>query len=430
MANVEHPRLAWLSAGVGALGLACLTGAAFVAYRCERAFNWTPSASLLTFILILPIAWWLGRRFAFGGRGPVAASLALMGLTPIIVYAVKTKLVEALIVGDHYSDFDENTILLSIGIVAVSGVAVGSWVATLVARASPERMLRTVAMTAWAIVTICLILATYRTVWFPDADGYVASLPKVGEVPAYDEIISSEMPIPPPLISDGLTVTRHASCGELEIATRSASITSHGILNCRRQVVRRDTQHDLWVFEQHEGVTPSVAPDGSVDTYVPIRAYRPSVEGAIAVYPRDLTDTLAPPHGWTLCALIAWVASLFVAWRALRHSRELEERALGKTGTHRGEGWVDFDDGSAPLHSPEIMSRTLGRKVIVIGQSNAGGGYRDGGAIGGQVIFSTPEELRESARASRTFAYAFVVGALGLGAAPLVTEALAHLFKF
>lgn len=353
MSNVAHPKLAWLSAAVGALGIVALAGASFGAYRISRALGWAPSASLVALLLVLPLAWWLGRWFAFEGRGAIAASLALLGLVPVVAYAVRAKLTEELVLGDDHSERGDAHALLAIGLLAIGGVVLATWLATAIARASPERSLRVVAIVAWTITTVCLVGAAYRTALHPDADGWISSLPIVGEVPAFEDLATPPMAVPPPLVADGITVRRLASCMELEVTTVGGSMTRHEIFDCDRQVIRRDERHDWWLFESHEGARPLEARDDSNDDYVPVRAFRPPMPSAIPILPRDVTDALAPPHGWTLGALVAWLASILVAWLA----------------------------------------------------------------------------LRQQAKVPRVQAYAFAVGALTLGAAPLATEALSHLLR-
>lgn len=423
----KRPTLLALMTATAAI--AALIGAAYGSDQLGRLLpGWDASVALLGTILAAPIAWLCGRIFACGGRGAVAAGLALTGLVPVVAFAVAVAAGTDIVLGAHpsYSWGDAEFVTVAVGLSAV-GAIIGALVSGAAAKQpSRDRLVRGVALAALVGSGLLLVRATVRTVRFPGPGAFAASLPIVGELTSRD-YFDSTSPLPPPIVAGETTISRSAQCGELGFSTGQTQTTVKDTFLCDRLVIRRDVRHDLWVVESHTD-PKRLTGDSRMDNYVPVMAFRPPDVEGIRVRPGDVADTLSPPHGWTLCALFSTAVAALAIAVARRRCRPALALAAGRPGRHTGDGWIELDEGGAPIHSAAAAAYPVGAALSCVTSAASAGGYRNGGrsVAATQVGLGTPAQHAVRARDVSAGGFAFAAGLLLLGMTPLLVELIAR----
>ena len=119
--------------------------------------------------------------------------------------------------------------------------------------------------------------------------------------------------------------------------------------DCAPVLVLRDERADILVVARGVGRRPFVALAATDDR-------------AIDVTPRRIASFLRAPTEWAIGAAVCLTFALGFLFTA-RRMRERAARLDGIEATHRGDGWVDLDEGS-PVHVPAAATLAIGSVVL------------------------------------------------------------------
>lgn len=322
-------------------------------------------------------AWPLRDRF--GARAWLVPPLASLALLPFVtagaMWARAQPVVDAMAFRCGTGD-------MALVLFAVPAAVVALVVSTLWARyvaAPPGRQRADATIRALAVLALAgggalVVPAAVRATQVPDADGWAASLPRVGEVPVEVQAAAFE----------------HFAWSFYD--------------------VRRDEARGLWVvtLPGDEGRRP-------VEALGPALIRR-------TVAARDL-EGLAAPRGWILEAAGGLLAAGLAIAMARAAARRFVRRFSGVEATHLGGGWVAVDESGPPLHATELEASEPG-PVIVRPVDAGGSGYRGSGApVAVRVVArGTPANVDDAARSIATTGYAMALAIVVLACAPLAAS--------
>jgi hypothetical protein len=174
----------------------------------------------------------------------------------------------------------------------------------------------------------------------------------------------------------------------------------------------RDAEHDLWIFQPPGTPTSaSYAIDGNLEQ--------------TEVIARTVASSLRPPTAWAVSQAVGTLLALGVAGIAFTRRRRAESWRAGRTGAHRGQGWVTFEDGTPPTHFSSAATVHLGN-VLVVEPSRLTQNYREHGRVEGaaRIAAGTFDQVLQAAdtRATDLYLLATLVALLTL--APMLAAAL------
>ena len=143
-----------------------------------------------------------------------------------------------------------------------------------------------------------------------------------------------------------------------------------------------------------------------------------AVRGSLESWPDPTTVIVAAGVG------VALAIALGVAARGARARHEA--LAAGMPGVHRGDGWIELDDGAARVHRSELAGQREGSVVVLGWTKSPDQGYRgaQGSASDLTITFGTPEEIRDAGSTRAASLHAVGIAALAFSALPLVAATL------
>lgn len=249
---------------------------------------------------------------------------------------------------------------------------------------------------ALAIASALSVYETAHAFRVPTVDRYVETISEVGRVPAAKlPRGSSERPYTTSPVSKELFDAQwsavggpnpcHLSIGgggyDIAAARRSSAgdPPSATEVECPEVRIRHDHKRGVIVVDEPAeggGFTPAFVVSTSTGISGPLRPLR-----------YEIGSDVAAPRLWIIMAAAGVVAALALLFRRLLAERRHHATWLAaRLGTHRGDGWIAFDDddddGAPPIHLASAAALPVG-PVHVIGASEraAGGvgGYRSAG---------------------------------------------------
>jgi hypothetical protein len=147
---------------------------------------------------------------------------------------------------------------------------------------------------------------------------------------------------------------------------------------------------------------------------------------AVVLVARALLRALQGSSGAPLAVIVAGAlgVALAVAFAvAARRARAEQERlASGVSGSHRGDGWLDFDDGAPPVHRPDLAGRRDGPVVVLGRTAMPSQAYRGTPSSDASltVTFGTPDSIRDAGATRAASHHAVGMAALAFPVLPLV----------
>lgn len=312
-------------------------------------------------------------RDAFGPRALVFTSVASLSMLPAIaigaMFACERVLVSS---SSRRGDSDVLTGALSLVVLGVASLIVLP-IAMLFASRHARALDAVLRGAAWIAIAAAIALGAFcavRTVGRPDADTYLASLPKVVELPPARDVPRFEA------TNGRVHVQREPSAEtdrcpfQLDIAPAPGGAPIHEIVRsgekpaCGRLAIRRDERHDFWIFTDEDGARPQ-----------PVLAIAGSSNATETVVVRQVADSLSAPVGWIAQALAAAVVGGTLVFFARRRARPLRLLLGATAATHDGGGALRLADGSAAFHS-SAQTLAPGPALVTFVPGDAAGGYR------------------------------------------------------
>lgn len=236
-----------------------------------------------------------------------------------------------------------------------------------------------------ALASALAVIATARAFRVPTVDRYVETVGVVGTVPGarLGRYYTPAPPHPPPQLFgaqwsfvDGPNPC-HLSIGGggydiAAVRPRPPSDAPPAAeVECPEVRIRHDDRRSLVVVDEpteNGGFTPAFVVSTATHTSGPLYPHR-----------YDLGDDVAAPRPWIVMAAAAVVAALALVLRRLlteRHDRATWRAA--RLGTHRGDGWVAFDDDAEPpIHLASAVALPAGPVHVIGAATRAPDGAAD-----------------------------------------------------
>jgi hypothetical protein len=98
----------------------------------------------------------------------------------------------------------------------------------------------------------------------------------------------------------------------------------------------------------------------------------------------QVSSSLRPPTGWIASLGVGALLALGLALAAVVERRRAEAWRSAIPGTHRGEGWVVFDDHAPPIHFAAAAALPVGPVSVRMG-AQPESGYRVHGGVDGSA---------------------------------------------
>jgi hypothetical protein len=421
----------------GAFGLLVSLGFVLAFFGAPEIELHVPAAPLVAILLLAgkPLLDLLARR-AIGPRGPLATTLALAAVAPLVAMGALDALSQPVVYsGIGRCGTPRASFLMMVPLALVPTGAAAMLVAlVLVARrrALVERVVRPLGALVAAGAAVLLAASLVKAVRRPDPDHYEASLPIVTRAKAADfhELVgtgalpSKGMRSPPERFETNLGgAVLSRLCDGKRCLVELIPPTAH-----RREIgpydwndhdqmlsygdaeedetleVRRDRDHGIWVLEKPSGPSAYVGQDiAQAD-----------------VLARDVASSLSPPRGWIADA----AGGLALAGLALllrrRADRACAAIAGGRAGTLGESGVVTFPGDDHPVRVAPGQRLAVGPVVVLPGPITPGGVYRgDGPLLGARVACGSMDDLLAAARERGIRLDAMILALVALAAAPL-----------
>jgi hypothetical protein len=339
-----------------------------------------PSIPASAVFLVAAVATWpifaWEIRGRFGVRAGMVPPLVTLVLLPFVVAGALWAYTRPL-VGSPADKCGTGDMMLLFAVVpltvaaVVAGVLWAAYVASPGGRRRADATLRGAAVVVVAGGAVLAASGVVRSIHAPDADGWASSLPQPAVVP--DAVRA--------------TAFEHFAWSFYDI--------------------RRDEACDLWVVTRP-------GPEGRTAILALGCALVPRSVGS-----RDLAG-IAPPRGWVAEALGGLLAGLASIGLGVVLSRRHTRRLAGRPAMHLGSGWLALDDGSPPLHLPELEPHEAGPVIVRLGEASTAS-YRTTGApsVVHVVALGTAESVREIAGSIGTVGYVMALAVVALSCAPL-----------
>ncbi|AKT38928.1 uncharacterized protein CMC5_030750 [Chondromyces crocatus] len=255
----------------------------------------------------------------------------------------------------------------------------------------PALALRALALGGLATAVALVAWSTVQAAHHPEPHALLGPLPPSAIVPPLDgETPHEELPS-----KDGPSGYRFAqTLPELDVVVeRSCSASSCSLSLWRhhtmptpphntsrpsvfdstsrgRLEVRRIAEHDVWLVKDVDHGR-SVAFRKADPFYVPTD-----------ISPRDLRHALSPPHPYIVMgALALGLGALLQGWRQ-RVTAQLRRTERGRTGVLGENGWISFEDATAPQRVAPDLILPPGPVVVLEGGAGQGTPYRGEATVG------------------------------------------------
>ncbi len=415
----------WSIVGAGASTIVVLTGwlSTSLSYSTSLLAARMPIIWLVAMGMAgLALASRTAAKSAFGPRALVFTSLASMCALPAVVLGAMVVASRVLV----YSRPSATGSELITGVVMLFAIAVASVVilpiAMLVARRHAPALDAALAAATYAAIAgsvLVAALATAHAFGRADADTYVASLPKVVELPPFAEAPSFD------ITSGRVHVKREDAAGStcafrLDIDAAEGSDGTHEMIRsaaqsaCGRLAIRRDERHDSWVFTNEDGARA-----------VPILAI--SGKGLVTtnVDTATVADSLGAPVGWIAESFAAGFAGIGIVLFARRRARTLRALLTSTPATHEGDGTLRIGDDAPPFQSTAAEALPPGPVLLTLARVGSAGAYRDGATPTVLAAVSgTLEGARTALASARAGAHALALLVVLLATAPLAVAIL------
>ena len=360
-------------------------------------------------------------RSAFGPRALVFTSIASLCALPAIAlgafYIAGRVIVHSSSIRTGGEFFTGIVMVFTLGVAALVSLPI----AVLVAHKGVRALDAVLAWTAYAALAASLVLGLFagaRAIARPDADTYVASLPKLVELPPFRDAPSFEARSGPVRVrrSDEPLAK---SCGFiLEIAAEGNEplqeiIRSGEQSACGRVAIRRDERHDLWIFTNEDGARP-----------LPIYAIAGRGFATTNVDASRVADALAAPVGWIGEALVAGIAGIVIIAIGRRRTRGLRDLLNARAATHDGGGMIRIGDEPA-FHCALAEPLPAGPVLVTSARVESSGAYRDAASPAiTSVVAGTHEWVRTALASARAGAHALALLVVLLASGPLAAAAI------
>jgi hypothetical protein len=217
-----------------------------------------------------------------------------------------------------------------------------------------------------------------------------------------------------------LTVTRQCVAGTCDAWVSRGPLTSPGRAPDRRGagplLVRRDAAHDLWILDASLGRAPLFIDPAAT------AAFEGATLRRVAVRPRHLPGTLAPPAGWIVLAALGLALGLARLWPRRAARRQLAEILAAEAGTLDAGGFISLDRLGAPVRAPAGAAVPPGPVLVVLEGAGTAGAYRtDAAPPAARILAGTRDALAADAHRAAATCDARALAAVLVSAAPLAT---------
>lgn len=355
-------------------------------------------------------------RARLGARGPLLASLALLGLAPIEWALAATALAQP-IVEMHWRCGTGDAMAMVILPFLVAGWSVVSVLAAAIAAGLSvgprmERALRTLARGVTFAMVVVVAYGAVRA-RLPEPDRWIETRPIVATIGPDDwtgryetreskgqragAIDHVELP--------GAVLYRHCDESDCGIGWREHfGPPIRGFARGATIVVKRDVTSGVFLF---------------ADAGEPGRVWAIDEGGLRGVALRDVGSTLGPPRAWLLAAALGVViaAALLAGGGKLGRGRDLSQVRLARVR----DGELEFADGERWPASRGFAGREYEVVTVLVESAAPSDTFRHAERPRFEALVGTPDELEAGWRATRAAVSAFALAAAVTMATPLAT---------